>query len=107
MLFSHYKCMYVYIFIGTFWFYEVGYGLKRYDSDRKLSREDGIYTPTVYFPWSLFSALIGAQFMLVLCSIYLTIECRSENFNNHQTDRTQDGNQSYVTVTVPNVIYST
>jgi len=105
MLFSHYKCMYVYIFIGTFWFYEVGLGLKQYDIRRK--EVDGISTQTVYFPWSLFSALIGAQMMLILCSIYLAIECTSANSDNHQTDRTQDGNQSYVTVTVPNVIYCT
>jgi hypothetical protein len=47
----------VYIFIGTFWLDEVGMELKHYGSQRKEA--DGKSTLTIYFPWSLFSALFG------------------------------------------------
>ena len=50
--------------------------LKHYDSQRKEA--DGKSTLTIYFPWSLFSALFGTVLILILCSIYIMIEWKSE-----------------------------
>ena len=33
---------------------------------------------TIYFPWSLFSALFGTVLLLILCSIYIMTEWKSE-----------------------------
>lgn len=61
---------------GTFWLYEVGMELKLYDRQRKDA--DSRSTRTIYFPWSLFAALFGTVLILILCSIYIMIECKSE-----------------------------